>query len=191
MLSRSVEIWLAIFFVVFAGLAVFVWAPLDSETAAIYEFRRQVSIGDAMLPMVAGGGILLFSVAHLMLQLHRQSQAEDQPPFDRATILFFVNFGGVLALSLALMFWAGPLALSLFGPTGDEPVTYRQMRSTFPWKYIGFVLGGFTLVFGLTSLIEGRIRWVRVFSAILTVLALIFIFDVPFDTTLLPPNGDF
>ena len=104
---------------------------------------------------------------------------------------FFVTFGGVIALSLIVMFWAGPLALALFGPLGDEPVTYRQVRSLFPWKYIGFALGAFTLVFGLTSLIEGRIRWVRVFSSFLVVLALILIFDVPFDTILLPPNGDF
>jgi hypothetical protein len=65
------------------------------------------------------------------------------------------------------------------------------MRSTFPWKYIGFVLGGFTLVFGLTSLIEGRLSWVRVISSLLAVLGLILIFDLPFDTILLPPNGDF
>ncbi|PVH27585.1 hypothetical protein DDE20_16745 [Pararhodobacter oceanensis] len=191
MLSRRIEIWLAIFFAVLAGLTAFVWAPLDSETAAIYEFRRQISIGDAMLPMVAGGGILLFSVAHLFLQLRRRRDADEDPLFDRTTLFFFVTFGGVLALSLILMFWAGPLALALFGPSGDDAATYRQMRSSLPWKYIGFVLGGFTLVFGLTSLIEGRVRWLRAVSSILAVLGLILIFDVPFDTILLPPNGDF
>lgn len=65
------------------------------------------------------------------------------------------------------------------------------MRSSFPWKYTGFVLGGFTLVFGLTSLLEGRMRLVRVLTSILAVLLLILVFDVPFDTILLPPNGDF
>lgn len=191
MLSRRVEIWLALFFTVLSALTAFVWAPLDSETAAIYEFRRQVSIGDAMLPMVAGCGILLFSLVHLVLQLRRQPDEDVDPPFDRLTLVFYVVFGGLVALSLILMFWAGPLALALFGRSGDEAATYRQMRSTFPWKYIGFVLGGFTLVLGLTSLIEGRIRWVRVISSILAVLGLILIFDVPFDTILLPPNGDF
>ena len=91
--SRKVEIWLALFFTVFAALTVFVWAPSDSDTAAIYEFRRQVSIGDAMLPMVAGGGILIFSVVHLVLQLRRRPGADGAPPFDRLTLFFFVTFG--------------------------------------------------------------------------------------------------
>ena len=191
MLSRRAEIWLALIFAIFAALTAFVWAPLDSDTAAIYEFRRQVNIGDAMLPMVAGFGILLFSSVHLMLQLRRRPDEDFDPPFDRQTLVFYALFGGLVTLSLILMFWAGPLALALFGLSGDEPVTYRQMRSTFPWKYIGFVLGGFTLVFGLTSLIEGRLSWVRVISSLLAVLGLILIFDLPFDTILLPPNGDF
>ena len=89
------------------------------------------------------------------------------------------------------MYWAGPLALGLFGPSGEEAATYRQMRSTLPWKYIGYILGGFTLVFGVTSLIEGRITLRRAISSILAVAFLILLFDVPFDTILLPPNGDF
>jgi hypothetical protein len=65
------------------------------------------------------------------------------------------------------------------------------MRSTMPWKYIGFVLGGFIMVFGITSLIEGGVTLKRAISALLAIVALILIFDVPFDTILLPPNGDF
>ena len=103
----------------------------------------------------------------------------------------FLAFFAIVATSFALMFWAGPAALALFGPAGDEAVTYRRMRSTVPWKYIGFVLGGFVLVFGITSLIEGRMRLKRALSSILAVIVLILIFDVPFDTILLPPNGDF
>lgn len=189
--GRRVEIALAVFLIIFAALVVFLWAPLDSETAAVYQFRRQTYIGDAMLPIFAGGGILVFSVIHLVLQWRRAPDGGGDAPLDQQTLMFFLIFGGVLALSLVLMFWSGPLALSLFGPSGDEAVTYRQMRSTFPWKYIGFVLGGFTLVFGLTSLIEGRMRWIRVLTSLLAVLLLILIFDVPFDTILLPPNGDF
>ena len=89
------------------------------------------------------------------------------------------------------MYWAGPVALALLGPSGDEAVTYRQMRSTAPWKYVGLVLGGFILVFGITSMLEGAMRWKRALSAILAIIVLIVIFDVPFDTILLPPNGDF
>lgn len=191
MLSRTAEIRLALLFVLLAALTTFVWAPLDSETPAFYEFRRQAYIGDALLPMVAGGGILLCAAVHVVAQLGRAPEGDSRPPFDRLTLVFFVLFGGIVALSLALMYWAGPAALALFGPSGDEAPTYRQMRSSFPWKYTGFVLGGFTLVFGLTSLLEGRMRLVRVLTSILAVLLLILVFDVPFDTILLPPNGDF
>ena len=46
------------------------------------------------------------------------------------------------------------------------------------------------MVFFITALIEGRARMARVVSSILFVVVLIAIFDMPLDTVLLPPNGD-
>lgn len=190
MLGRSIEIWIAIVCLGLSLLAVFVWVPFDSETPPIYEFRRQTYIGDAMLPMVAAAGIAICAAVHLILSWRRQHKETDAP-FDTLSVIFFALFFGIIALSFLLMYWAGPLALALFGPSGEEAATYRQMRSTLPWKYIGYILGGFTLVFGVTSLIEGRITLRRAISSILAVAFLILLFDVPFDTILLPPNGDF
>ena len=190
MLGRSAEIWIAIIFLVLALLAVFLWVPIDSETPPIYTFRRQTYIGDAMLPMVSAAGIAICAAIHLVVSLRRRDGGYEAP-FDALTAVFFTVFFAIVAASLILMYWAGPAALALFGPTGEEPVTYRQMRSTAPWKYIGFVLGGFVLVYGVTSLIEGRLTLKRVLSSILAIVVLILIFDVPFKTILLPPNGDF
>ncbi|MEL6207298.1 MAG: hypothetical protein AAFR47_18580 [Pseudomonadota bacterium] len=190
MLGRSIEIWIAVVFLALGLIAAVLWVPLDSETPPIYTFRRQTYIGDAMLPMVAAAGIAICAALHLLLSWRRSRDAVDAP-FDVLTGSFFLALFGIVAVSLLLMFWAGPAALALFGPTGEEPVTYRQMRSTLPWKYIGFVLGGFVLVFGITSLIEGKLSARRALSSILAVAVLILIFDVPFDTILLPPNGDF
>lgn len=190
MLGRKVEIWIALAFLVLGLIAAFLWVPLDSETLPIYEFRRQTYIGDSMLPMVAAMGIAICAAVHLLISWRRQRK-EAEPPFDALTAVFFALFFAIIALSFVLMFWGGPAALALFGPSGEEPVTYRQMRSTLPWKYIGYVLGGFTLVFGVTSLIEGKLTLHRAISSILAVAFLILLFDVPFDTILLPPNGDF
>ncbi len=190
MLGRTVEIWIAIAFLALGLLAAFLWVPLDSETPPIYDFRRQTYIGDAMLPMVAAAGIAICAAVHLFLSWRRRRN-QASPPFDTLTGAFFALFFAIIAVSLLLMFWAGPAALALFGPSGEEPLTYRQMRSTWPWKYIGYVLGGFTMVFGVTSLIEGRMTLRRAISSILAVVFLILLFDVPFDTILLPPNGDF
>jgi hypothetical protein len=191
MLGRTTEIWIAIAFVILAGLAVFGWVPADSETPPIYEFRRQVYIGDAMLPMVAAAGILICAIVHLALSFRRQVSDTTEAPFDTLTGAFFAALFAILVAAFTLMFWAGPLALEVFGPGGDEAVTYRQMRASFPWKYIGYVFGGFVLVFGLISLIEGRMSWRRAVLSLVAIGVLILIFDVPFDTLLLPPNGDF
>lgn len=191
MLGRRYEIWIAIVCLVLALFAAIVWVPLDSETPPVYTFRRQTNIGDAMLPMMAAAGIAICAVLHLLLSWFREPESDPSAPLDMHTGVFFVLFIGIMLVSCVLMFWAGPVALCIFGPLGDEALTYRQMRSTFPWKYIGYGLGGFTMVFGITSLIEGRIELRYAIVSALAVLALIFVFDVPFDTLLLPPNGDF
>ncbi|MDF9301965.1 hypothetical protein P5P81_05265 [Tritonibacter mobilis] len=97
----------------------------------------------------------------------------------------------IIAVALLLMFWAGPLAVAMFAQGGEETVSYRQLRAAVPWKYIGFFLGGFTMVFGLISFIEGRMSRRAAVFGLLSVAGLITLFDVPFDNILLPPNGDF
>ena len=187
MLGRRTELWIAAVFLIAGLLAVLLWVPLDSETPPIYEFRRQVYIGDAMLPMVAAAGVVICAAVHLVLSWRRPGGEEDAP-LDLLTGSFFLMFFLILAVSLVLMYWSGPAALALFG---EEGVDYRQMRAAFPWKYLGFVLGGFVMVFGVISLITGRLRLKYAFIALLAVAGLILVFDVPFDTILLPPNGDF
>lgn len=190
MLDRKTEIWLALVCLLAGLLAAFLWIPFDSETPPIYDFRRQTYIGDAMLPMVAAVGIALCALVHLVLSFRRTASDADGP-FDILTAGFFLSLFAIIITAFVVMYWAGPVALLLFGPSGDEAVSYRQMRASVPWKYAGFVLGGFILVFGISSLLEGAMRWKRALSSILAIAVLIMIFDVPFDTILLPPNGDF
>ncbi|MFD2741182.1 hypothetical protein ACFSUD_16510 [Sulfitobacter aestuarii] len=191
MLGRRYEISIALVCLALALFIAFVWVPLDSETPPVHTFRRQTYIGDALLPMASAIAIAICAFIHLLQSWLRKPAAASAAPLDVHTGVFFLLFVAIMLVSSVLMYWAGPLALTLFGPSGDEAVTYRQMRATPPWKYIGYSLGGFTMVFGVTSLIEGKITLNRAITSLFAVLVLIFIFDVPFDTILLPPNGDF
>lgn len=82
------------------------------------------------------------------------------------------------------MRYAGPI---IAGALGEE---YRVLRDERPWKYIGFILGGGGMIFGLMSLAEGRISLRRLILALLIAAALALIYDLPFEDLLLPPNGD-
>ncbi|SCZ62179.1 hypothetical protein SAMN04488118_104346 [Epibacterium ulvae] len=191
MLARKPDLVFAALCLIFALVCVLFWLPRDTETAMIEVFRRQISMGDAFVPIVAGTLMGICAAIHLvMTALRKDLYDTESAPVDSAAMAFLIQLTLVVALSLAVMFWAGPLAVELFVVSGSEDITYRQMRATYPYKLIGFVLGGFALVFGLSALIEGQIRASRAILALITVAILVAIFDLPLDSVLLPPNGD-
>lgn len=189
MLGRTAEIVIAAMFLGFGLLAALVWIPLDSETAMIETHRRQTSMGDAFVPIVTAALIAVCAALHLLVNLRRTDTSDtERPVIDGQAMAFLVQLTAITAVCLAVIFWAGPLAVSLFAEDG---ATYREMRGTYPYKLMGFALGGTALVLLTTTLIEGRFKPVRLISSFLVVVVLIIIFDLPFDTVLLPPNGDF
>lgn len=192
MLSRKAEMTIAAIFLIAALITVFIWVPFDSETAMIETFRRQTNMGDAFLPIVAGALICVCAAVQFLLSFRRTEDSDTEDPvIDGNALAFLFQLTGITVGSLLLMYWAGPLAVSLFVfQTGDEVLTYRQMRGTYPYKLLGFALGGFTLVFFTAALIEGKTKVARVVSSLLVVAALISVFDLPLDNVLLPPNGD-
>ena len=103
----------------------------------------------------------------------------------RNSLKFMVLLMALLGLSMAAMRWAGPIVTHLF------QADYRSLRATFPWKYIGYFLGGIAMIFGLIGMMEHRLRWRILIISIVAVLVMILIYDVPFENLLLPPNGDF
>lgn len=187
MLDRHTELLIALAGAVFATLLLFIWIPADTETAIIESFRRQTYLGDAFLPSLAAAGMLIAATGQLAVTLRRRDDRSEDRLFDHVTVSFFAFFAVIMSLSLAAMFWTGPLLWELLG---DGERGYRQMRDTVPWKYMGFSLGGIVLVGGIIALLEGRLRGRTVLVAAGFVLVLILIFGVPFDTILLPPNGD-
>ena len=192
MLGRNAELVIAVILLGFAAVTALIWIPADVETQIIHTHRRQTTLGDAFLPTLAVGLLGIAALVQLLMTLGRdRSDGIEDTGVDMTTLSFLLPFSGIVALSLAVMYWAGPIAVDLFVPDdGETARTYRQMRGTYPYKLLGYGLGGTAMVFLITSFIEGRFRATRLLSSILAVAALMAIFDLPFDTVLLPPNGD-
>ena len=180
-ISRS-NIFLGVLCVAFAALVAFVWVPLDVETGLIEKVRRQTNIGDALAPTVAA---FFVGIGSLLLLLVERN-APDQPGLTTTNLRFIGGQIAILVLGFLIMLYAGPIAVSLI----DGEAEYRVLRDSAPWKYIGYFLGGVVIVAGLISQAEGRISGRNVVIGICVVLALIAIYDLPFEDLLLPPNGD-
>jgi hypothetical protein len=164
---------------VFALVLLFVWIPQDIDSGIVEQVRRRSVIGDALAPAVAGV-VLLAGAAVLVLERRQEPTAG----LSGESWRFLISFVAILAVSFALMRWTGP-ALAALGGT-----EYRPLRATVPWKYLGFALGGWVMVFGLVTLTERRSSWRGALTGALMVVLLIAVYDLPFSDLLLPPNGD-
>lgn len=164
----------------FALLIAFVWIPLDTDTWLVERSRGRYVVGDSLAPTLAA--VFIFISGLMLLREGRRN--DNRPSAENLTFIAAMIVFGVI--SILVMRWAGPLAVALFS-SGDE---YRLLRDTAPWKYIGFTLGGALLVFAMIVFVEGRLTARALSVALLAVLAIILLYDVPFEDVLLPPNGD-
>lgn len=168
-----------------AGLAagcliLLVWIPLDVETGLMEKVRGRVVIGDSLAPSLAAV-VLMLGGLMLVFQSFRTSGNID---LTWKSLKYAGLMLSIMALSIAVMRWSGPIAATLFG------ADYRNLRDTVPWKYIGYFLGGTVMVFGLISMMEGRTRLRVLLISLLAVIVLMLLYDLPFKNLLLPPNGD-
>jgi len=89
------------------------------------------------------------------------------------------------------MYGLGPLTVAVLNSVGLLDADYRQLTDTAPYKYIGYVVGGFLMTITLIAWTEGRIRRQSVIAVVLTLIVAIIIFDVVLKNVLLPPNADY
>jgi len=171
--------WLGLICCLLALILILVWIPLDVETGYLEKVRRSVVLGDSLAPTIAGAVILL---GGLILAVRPNPSSTG---LNRDNLIWIGWLISYLAVGLLIMRFAGPLVTSLFAEQD-----YRSLRGTVPWKYIGYLLGGTCLVFGLISLVEGQFRLGRFLIAVIATLIIALLYDLPFEDILLPPNGD-
>jgi hypothetical protein len=194
MQSRLWNLGIGLLSIVASAVTLIWWIPNDIETGVLIEDRYSVEVGDALAPTAIAIGIFLIGVAICVKALlSRNSEPADS--IERAIGLSRSNAFSLTFMltaligSLLIMTWAGPLTVSAMQSAGFEVKAYRLLTDTRPYKYIGFALGGLVMVLSLVTWIEGRFSLRGVLTAIGAVAVLIFVYDVPFDSLLLPPNG--
>lgn len=196
---------LALFCIAFAAFALIYWIPNDIETGVIEKERREWVIGDGMGPFFLSVCMIILSVimgfGSLRILLSGESPQDVGPRKEIAlgdvdgglsagNFSFLFRVLAIVIASMLLINWVGPLTAMGLKAIGHDVGTYRELVATVPYKYLGFIAGGFVMVFGLISMIIGRMSMAGFLTAVCTIAALIVLYDVPFDQLLLPPNGD-
>lgn len=177
------DLILGVAFVVLSCVIAFVWVPYGVDSGIFEKVRRRVEIGDAFAPTLAAG---LLALGGIMLILEAR-RAPSDARLTRTNLGYLLALCAVFCTVSALWMWTGPALVALTTEAGE----YRLLRDSWPWKYTGFVAGGTVLVTGLISLTERRLSFGNLLIGIAASLAMIALYDLPFDDLLLPPNGDY
>ena len=164
------------------------WIPADIESGIVETHRRRTIIGDAMAPTAAAVGMLVSAVLLGCLEFLRPRAKSTA--LDRGAAAFVAQMGVAVCAGLVLMVHTGPLAVDAVNALGGDVGSYRQLRDTAPWKYLGYLVGGSAMVGGAVAVVERKFSKTAAATAVGTVVALTFLYDLPFDDLLLPPNGD-
>lgn len=162
-------------------IALVLWVPMDTGSGIVERARGSLKIGDALAPTI---GFCLLGFAGLILMIEARAIGSTAR-LDRRDMAFILAVGGIFLGSMLLMRWSGPLAAGLLG---DD--SYRNLRDTLPWKYIGFVGGGGFMIGTLISLVNRRPTPRAYALGFAVSIGLAAVYDLPFDNLLLPPNGD-
>jgi hypothetical protein len=170
----------------FALALLFVWIPADTESGILERVRGHQVIGDALAPTVVGWALLFSGLLVTVGALSRDFGAG----LTLANLTYLIRLTIVLVVSLSLMRWTGPFVVDTVRFLGADLGAYRDLRDMAPWKYLGYLAGGSFLVTALIAMVEHRLRWRQILIGFAAALAFALIYDIPFQSLLLPPNGD-
>jgi 4-amino-4-deoxy-L-arabinose transferase-like glycosyltransferase len=177
--SNKPERWLGLFFIVFALVLIFVWIPNDVETGAFQKVRRRLTIGDSLAPMVAGAVILLGGLITFL------TPSDNAKSLDKNAVIWVGLVLLTAGVSISIMRWLGPGLTELL-----TEQSYRALRATAPWKYIGYVAGGGVLVYMLIGFATRSWKLQYLAIGLIAALCMALFYDLPFEDLQLPPNGD-
>lgn len=178
----------AAFVAAFALLTLGVWIPADVESGVVETFRRRVVIGDAMAPTAVAIGMIVIAALLAASAVFGHRREEAAP--DRQSVLFVVRVAAAIAAGLVLMSHTGPLVVDAIDGLGGGIGSYRELRDTVPYKYLGYLIGGTVMVGGTIAVVEQGLSRGAALAGIVAAAVLAALYDLPFDDLLLPPNGD-
>ncbi|HIF59843.1 MAG TPA: hypothetical protein EYQ26_10215 [Rhodospirillales bacterium] len=118
-----------------------------------------------------------------------ENSSDVKEDLDKQSFVFLARLVIVVSIGLVLMVYLGPMVVDLINTLGGEIGSYRNLRATYPYKLIGYVFGGFVLIFGIISVVENRFSMNGALVSIIAVVVITMLYELPFDNLLLPPNG--
>jgi len=159
---------------------------MDTGSGIVEKSRGKLKVGDALAPTLAFT-LLIGSGFVVLWERHRGAAPVS---VSIRSHLFIILTLIIFAVSLSLMRWTGPIAVESFGLGIEGGQHYRELRDTMPWKYIGYLTGGTALISAFISIASRQFRLSFLLIGFLMAVAMIVVYDLPFDDLLLPPNGD-
>lgn len=183
--------------VVLAGslISLFVWFPADIPTGFFFTNAiGREEPGDAFFPIILAILLAALSVIQLSIAIMGRGPSASPDVQNSLTIQnlrFLLIFIAIIGCGLAIMYGLGPLVVWMLNALGVLDADYRQLTDTAPYKYIGYVVGGFVMTIALIARTEGKVRRNSVLAVLITLVVAILIFDVLLKNVLLPPNADF
>jgi len=175
-----------------ALLTLLIWIPGDIKGGFI-EINQigKPEPGDAFFPIILAGLIIVLGTIQLAGALFSR---KPQPASSRLTldnVKFLFLFYAIVFAGLTIMYWLGPLVVDTLRSAGVIDNTYRQLVDTVPYKYLGYVTGGFLMTMGLIIWAEGTVRPRSILTVIIVLGILILTLDILLHNIQLPPNANF
>lgn len=182
-----------------ALLALVFWFPNDIKGGFVDKgVTDAAEPGDAFFPFILGALLLVLSAIQLFGAVFRPADPiivdGVEIPTGHLTLenlKFLLKFYVVIGIGMLIMYWLGPLVVDAMRGLGVLDATYRQLVDTAPYKYIGYVVGGFLMTMTLIALTEGQVRRNAVVTVIIVIALLIFVLNGLLHNIQLPPNADF
>lgn len=172
--------------------SLFVWFPNDIKGGFITVNRNSnPEPGDAFFPTLLASLLLVLGLGQFLYAALARKPQVPSGRLDANNLRFLLASYAIIIVGLSIMYWLGPLVVDITRHLGDTDLTYRQLIDTAPYKYLGFVAGGFLMAAGLIAMAEGAIR-LRALAAVAAVmLMLILVLDMLLYNIQLPPNADY
>jgi hypothetical protein len=175
-----------------AVVALTVWFPNDIRGGVIVlGATGKPEPGDAFFPVILASLMGLLGAIQVCFALFKPSARAQAGRLDSGNAVFMAGFCVIVGVGLALMYWCGPAVVGALKSVGLTEHDYRQLTDTAPFKYIGYVVGGFVMTVAIVVRAEGMVRPRALLAVVLVIAFLVFVIDGLLSNVQLPPNAEY